>query len=426
MKNKAILTTDIYTVFNKTVINDNDNKLITLLYQPIIGSEATALYNTLVLQLDQSLILSDTYTHYYLSALLQLSLNDVYHARVRLEGIGLIKTYYKENNINEYIYEIYSPMKSSDFFNNPTLSMALYNSIGKNEYKKIKSLFQLPTFNLDGFKNISSSFNDVFMSAPLTKYETLENNLKDEKTLDIKFNNSFDFEFLRNTISSDMINENTFNNEVKELILNLAFIYNIDILKIKELVELSLNSKKLVDKIKFRKFAREYYQIENYGQLPSVVFKNQPENLQTKLTENSPKAKIIYQFENITPYNFLKAKNKSVPPARELKILENLIVDIKLNPGVVNVLIDYVLKTSNNKLNKAFIEAIATEWKRSNINTVEEAMDHVSKHNKKFTKQTYSKAKTVKTPEWFNQSQSLEEITKDEQEQLDKLLEGYK
>ncbi|UKI58211.1 MAG: hypothetical protein L6V81_01845 [Clostridium sp.] len=36
-----------------------------------------------------------------------------------------------------------------------------------------------------------------------------------------------------------------------------------------------------------------------------------------------------------------------------MKILESLLMDLKLNPAVVNVLIDYTLKTNNNKLVKS-------------------------------------------------------------------------
>lgn len=56
-------------------------------------------------------------------------------------------------------------------------------------------------------------------------------------------------------------------------------------------------------------------------------------------------------------------------------ILEYLLVDLKLTPGVVNVLIDYVLKVNHNKLTRAFIETIAGQWCREHIETVEDAMN---------------------------------------------------
>lgn len=430
MKTKDIQTTDTYIVFNKTIIHDDDKKLITMLYQPIIGTIASALYNTLILELDKNQILSTTTTHQHLMILMQLSLDDIKTARKKLEAIGLLKTYYKEANINEYVYELYSPMKVIEFFQNPTLSMALYNSVGKNEYKILKSYFELPKISLNEYKHISVSFNEVFMSMPSkNSYDNFLTNLKDEKSLKLKFNTKFDLELIKTGLATDMINDYTFTDEIVQLILNLSFIYNIDIVKMKEIIEISLTNKKLIDKVKLRKFSRDYYQIENYGALPSLIHKSQPQSLRSNSKALDDRSKIIHQFETLTPYNFLKAKNKSKPPARELKILETLIVDINLNPGVVNVLIDYALKINNNKLNKNFIEAIATEWKRNNINTVEEAMIHVEEHSSKKNKKTYQpkqKSNTNLKPSWFNEEQKLETITKDEEEALEKLLEGYK
>ena len=48
MSNLTLLPADTYTVINKTVITDSDLKLVSMLYQPIIGYTAVSLYNTLV------------------------------------------------------------------------------------------------------------------------------------------------------------------------------------------------------------------------------------------------------------------------------------------------------------------------------------------------------------------------------------------
>ena len=422
--NKNILATDTYTVFNKTIINNNDKKILIMLYQPIIGTTPIALYNTLITELDKSEILSSTETHLQLMKLTLLPLEQIKEARKLLEAIGLLKTYFKEGNINEYIYEIYSPLKPNEFFINPTLNMALYSSLGKSEYKKLKANFQIPKINLDSYTNISSSFTDMFTSCSISAKEYIDNNIKEEVTSKIKLTNMIDFDYLKSSLSNDMINEKTFNKDTNDLLLSIAYIYNLDIIKLKELIEISLNSKRLIDKDKLRKFAREFYQFENSGQIPNIIYKNQPDNLKNQPNDDSPRSRLIHQFETITPYNFLKAKNKGIPPLREIKLLENLMLDIKLPAGVVNVLIDYVLKVNNNKLSKNFIETIATEWKRNDINTVVEAMEHVELHSKK-TKKT-SNPKTKKTPTWFNENQSLEAMTKDEEEQMNKLLEGYK
>ena len=46
--NRTILPADTYIVINKTIVDEIDRKLITMLYQPIIGYSAVALYFTLL------------------------------------------------------------------------------------------------------------------------------------------------------------------------------------------------------------------------------------------------------------------------------------------------------------------------------------------------------------------------------------------
>lgn len=99
--------------------------------------------------------------------------------------------------------------------------------------------------------------------------------------------------------------------------------------------------------------------------------------------EDSRKSKLINQFEKENPYDFLASKQGARPTKKDLEIIEYLIIDQKLNPGVVNVLIDYVLKINNNKLVRSFVEQIAAQWKRSKITTVSDAMDIAMNDNDK-------------------------------------------
>jgi replication initiation and membrane attachment protein len=89
-----------------------------------------------------------------------------------------------------------------------------------------------------------------------------------------------------------------------------------------------------------------------------------------------------------------------------------LLIDIGLNPGVTNVLLDYVLSTSENKLVKSFIENKALEWKRSNINNVPDAMEKAKEERKKKTKTTKT---TTKEPSWFDKDIETDELTEEEE-----------
>ena len=164
MKELILSSADTYIVMNKSILNNDDRTILTLLYQPIIGSLSIMLYFSLWADLDKTEIMSTERTHHHLATNMQASLSEIIDARKKLEAIGLLKTYYKEGSINTYIYQMYSPIKPGDFFNHPILNMVLYNNIGKKEYEKMKSYFKLPKINTSSYEDITSSFTDIFSS----------------------------------------------------------------------------------------------------------------------------------------------------------------------------------------------------------------------------------------------------------------------
>ena len=431
MKSKTILPADTYTVINKTVLNDSDRKLVTMLYQPIIGYTAVSLYYTLIDDLDRSEVMSHDLTHHHLMATMQLKLDDIVIAREKLEACGLLKTYYKAGNINQFVYLIYSPMSAHEFLNHPILNVVLYNNLGKKEYERIVNYFKIPHINLKEYEDITSSFDQVFTSTRGNVLEVSEEIRKRENHQPI-LDKGIDFNMLISSIPSSMVNERCFSKDVKDLINALSFTYQLDTLAMQGLVRDSLNEKGMIDKTLLRKSAREYYQFEHNGDLPTVIYNKQPDYLKKPAGDHSKWAKMVYAFENLTPYQFLKAKYKGAEPTdRDKRLIENLLIDQKLNPGVVNVLIAYVLKINHEQLKKSYVETIAGQWKRLNIETVEDAMKTAEREHKKMKKVlTKDKAKTsttkkqeAKLPAWFDKELENNETSEEEVEELNKILE---
>lgn len=434
MKRINILPADTYTVVNKSIITEKDKRIISLLYQPIIGHTATALYFTLIDDLDKSELISDDLTHHHIMTNMQLSLDDFVVAREKLEAVGLLKTYMKQDYINHFVYLIYSPLSAIDFFNHPILNIVLYNNLGKVEYEKIFNLFKMPRFNLKEYSDITCSFDDVFSSVAGSVFE-YEDNIKKSECNNVFINKSLDFDLIISGFPESQLNSRCFTDEVKELINRLAFLYNLNTLDIQSILRGCINEKGLIDKTLLRKSCRDYYKFDNAGKLPTLIYNRQPEFLKKPVGDSSKKAKMIYTFENITPYQLLKAKYKGGEPTdRDKKLIESLLVDLKLNPGVVNVLISYVLKVNNEQLTKSYVETIAGQWKRLNIETVEDAMNVTQKEYSKLKKKAEKSKNTVvkeKTsisnsvePEWFNKDIDINETTEDEEEELDKILKG--
>lgn len=430
----TILPADTYIVVNKTIVDEIDRKLVTMLYQPIIGYTATTLYFTLLDDLLRHDVMSEELTHHHLMSTMQLKLSDILVAREKLEAVGLLKTYFKKDHVNNFVYLIYTPMSANEFLNHPILNVVLYNNLGKKEYEKIVNFFRVPKINLKGYEDITKSFNKVFTSVSSNTFLGNDNIIK-KNTGNIEITSGIDFNLLISSIPKSMVHEKCFNDEVKDLINSLAFVYNIDDLNMQGLVRNSLNEKGLIDKNELRKSARNFYQFEQGGKLPTLIYSKQPDYLKTPSGDTSNWAKQVYTFENITPYDYIRSKYKNGEPTlRELQIIEDLMVKQKMKPGVVNVLIDYVLKVNNQKFTRSYVETVASQWSRLNIETVEGAMRTAEREHKKLKKMLTKEKTTVSRnykvkeevlPSWFDKKIENNEMSQEEEEELDSLLKEF-
>ena len=419
MDKVSLLPADMYTVVSKTILNLEDRDNLIMLYEPIMGPLAVSLYLTLWRDLKNNSFKSEEYNHHHLMCLMKLDLKSIKEARCALESLGLLKTYVKKGDIYSYVYELYSPMSPREFLNHPVLNVVLYNNIGKMEYEAIKKSYEKKSMSLSEYEDITSSLNMTFVSSNVLPEVDATERVKQN----IQAKNVIDFDMLIASIPKDILNEKAFNKRTRELIENLAFAYNLDTIKFSEIIRNVINERGFIVAEELRKLARNYYTYHNNGKLPTLVYKEE----KTGILENmSKRDKIIYVFENTKPYDFLKSKYHGVTPTnRDLKLLETLCCDLNLKPAVVNVLIDYVLKKNDNKLNKNFVETIAGQWVRSGVKTAREAMSLAEKEQKKLI----AKAPTnIKTPEdvpvWFKTEIKRNEATLEEQKELEELMKG--
>lgn len=397
----SLLPLDTFVVINKSLLTDHGHLSLTLLYQPIIGSISTSLYLTLWNYLDEDKINSKGNNHSDLVSVMQITLDDIKEAREKLEAIGLIKTYFKKGEVNSYIYELYEPLSAYEFINNPILNTALYNNLTKKEYKRIIEQFSIPKVDLKDYKDISCSFKDIYSFVSTNK--TIDKNIKKINHLDLSFEPTINFNEVLSLIPEEILNVRSITKSLKELIYQLSFIYNLNNEQFSEILKNSIEDRKInVDLLKEN--CRNFYKFETKGLIPKLVYQTQPLSLRQDRIENTRKSILINQFETTSPKEFLELKQESTPTKKDLEIVEYLIVEQGLNPGVVNVLIDYVLKINNNKLVRSFIEQIAVQWKRSNIKTVSEAIDiALLEYDKKNNKKNNTSVKKQESlPSWID------------------------
>ena len=417
----TLLPADTYQVVNKSILSDTDRKYLISFYEPIIGHLATSLYLTLVNDLELNSQVSRDLTHHHLMSILKIPLKTLKNAREALEAVGLLKTYFKSGSINNYIYEIYSPLSPNEFFNHPILNIVLYNNIGATEYEYLKKQYQKIKIDTKDYKDITKRLDEVMDSGiNIPGSDAIERNIND-----ITVGDKVDFDMILSSIPKGVINEKAFTKKTKELINQLAFIYKIDTLKMIELIRSVLNEFGMIDKNALRLQARRMYHFNN-GALPTLIYRSQPEYLKSPAGDTSMRGKIIAMFESINPVDFLRNKYGGTKPTnRDIKIIESLVIDLEMPPAVVNVLLDYVLRKNNNKLATNYIETIAGQWKRAGLKNATEAMNFAEKENKKYTKK-FDNEKVTKEPVWFNKVNEASEVTEADKEELENLLKEFK
>ncbi|TLS39155.1 replication initiation and membrane attachment family protein [Pseudalkalibacillus caeni] len=459
---KELLPVDRLQVRSRGLLHEYDRKVLTMLYQPLVGAVAYSLYMTMWSIMEERSLSSETSTHHQLMNMMQMGLKQIYEERKKLEGIGLLNTYVKKEEDNKvFLYELQSPLTPERFFNDGVLNVYLYNRLGKTKFHSIKSYFEIPSVNVDGFEAVTSSFNEVFTSlhpsemVPERNSET-EDILQqtdnksyigrnESKGVEFTQRTDFDFDLMLQDLSDFIVPKQLLTQSVKETILKLAFVYKIEPLEMSRIVQQAYIHHEVIDGEMLRKEVSKWYTFEHGKELPSLSYRKQPVTLQefhqkVPVTEEE---KTIKAFEILSPYEVLeKVSGGGRPASADLKLVEGILFEQKLNPGVVNVLIDYVMTTNDMKLVKSYVEKIASHWARKKVSTVKEAIALARSEHKKYQEWHSSKDKGKprkstgsvrqdKLPKWMNNKKDqTEKISEDEwnakQKQLEAMLSKYK
>ncbi|WP_054703958.1 DnaD domain protein [Bacillus sp. JCM 19041] len=272
---------------------------------------------------------------------------------------------------------------------------------------------------------MTHSFSDVFTS--LTHSE-MQPKLMDED--DEAFNRDqtevigrekvglafkgFDFDLMKQALSSFVVPDELLTDDIIDLINKLAFVYQVEPLTMANLIERAALGESLQAN-DLRETIQTWYKLESSSQAPALGLRSQPVGQRTVVKEPTNEGERVTLFyEETAPITLLEMRQDgaSVAPA-DVKIIEELIVDYMLNPGVVNVMIDSVLFRNDMKLSRPFMLKIAGHWKRKKIKTVPEAMRLVKEDKQKQAEAATKKTNTSrrnsrqdKLPKWLVQEQS--------------------
>ncbi|RSD27678.1 replication initiation and membrane attachment family protein [Mesobacillus subterraneus] len=441
------LPVDQYIVASGGLLHEYDRKVLTFLYQPLIGPACLSLYMTLWAELEENRLWSEPVTHHNLMSIMDMNLKDIFHARQKLEGMGLLKTFVKNSDEGRsFIYELQPPLTPEQFFLDGMLNVYLYRKVGKNQFSRLKRFFSDKSVQAEpGFSEITKAFQDVFLSV---SPEALRQNQETATDMQAEEGKAFigrpdaskiqidpgefNFELLLGGLQESLIPKKAFSTKVKEAISNLAFLYGIDALKMKNIVLSAVNAENEIDIDELRKAARDWYQFEYQDQLPALLDRVQPARHKANIEKpKTQEEELILYFEKTSPRQLLIDLSGGAEPSKaDLQMIEEVMFKQKLLPGVVNVLVQYVMLKTDMKLTKGYIEKIASHWSRKKISTVKDAMQLAKNEHRQYlewaegkkTPATQGKRKPVRKevlPEWFEKKRDGDTDKQENQPQVD-------
>lgn len=382
-------------------ISDQDIHILTTLYQPLIGSTAYALY----MALNESVRSATEWTRPQpLSTMLvrlDIGIPDFFRARVRLEGLGLLKIFRHRKNEDAYLYEIRPPMTATDFFRDNIMRLLLFEKVGETIYQGLREQFINERPSVKEYEEITQSFLDVY-HFDIQKHNQKNQMLRDEPFLKeespsigkmITEKGEFDWTFFQEGLNQHFVNKQSITQEIKELIYTFAALYGIDELEMqRHILEATDVESGDVQKNKFISIVHRTF---HKGQTQRVKMTDRVEDSidemksQELLRRNTLKQRgfseeeleIIEHAEAVTPSNYLnsiKQQKGGFVTSNEQWVLKELVEQAPLTTSVINILINYILVIKDEAvLEKSLTIKIANDWAQKEITSPEEAMEKV-------------------------------------------------
>lgn len=359
---------------NRSLSTEEMQSLMTC-YLPLIGHNGVILYLVAI----NSGLGEEFSTHQTILHSCDLTIDQLENARIQCERTHLIRTYNKSVGERDfYIWQIELPLTIMDFIAHEVLGRRLYNVIGKSRFDAIKQMYGRENNGFADFKAISASFKAEDLIGWDEEFEQQFQLRKPKVAQTANLTIKFDTQKFLRDISPLAFPLSARSGENIRLIEECATIYGISEEDMRMLVsrcirlkDQSLDVEKLKQKVRSFKGIVPVLPQDPYT-APSIAF------LQSK-------------------------QNGIAVSSADKKLIEHLILEMKLAPEVVNVLLEYVLDNNQMRLSRSYVEKIAATWIRLNVSNKEEALAQ--------TRHEAVKGKTGRKdvlPMWFDEEPAKE------------------
>lgn len=446
-----------FYVANKVELDSEKEKVLTRLYQPLVGMLGVGLYITLLSEFDSVPIAGDYKTLYQLQDQTNSSLKDLFGSLHRLEATGLVKTYVGENPIlgEVIIFKLQSVPTAHEFFKTFLLSSLLLEKVGSSAYQRLVDDFTPREFKgLENAEEVTSSFFEVFH---LNKEKAIEpepevkeayQKVGDKPKRLLKVGNNLvkiDWQFLIDSFEAYHIDKNEIvlhKNEISQII-NFYKLSEMDFVNV-TLPTLSAADNKL-DMRAIQLSANDKFGSRTNSKIISEQIKKANEekvkNNIAKPTLSEEEQALEKDMQTLKPVDFLqdlKAEKRQIATSSErvvaFKVENNYGISMELANAVI-----YGCLQSNFTLYLRSAETIINDWASHDVTTAADAIAYMRERKQAQQERKQSRAangnkryysqkppRPVQGVDWDNYHPESEKDTPDlSQEEINEIFRKY-
>lgn len=371
MATKAIDSNSKFNIYSSFTLSNDDVAVISLLYTPLMGSDALMLYLGFTSLLERNNLKSEEILHQDFLDIYSMSALSFTKARLKLEGIGLLMSYYKDD---KYIYVLCPPLTAKNFIKDATLGLYLYSKIRREAFDYIYNHFKIEKIDKNSYDNITKSFDEVYatqidndITYDKFKYILGKKPNRNIKIKDYKFN----FDLFVKEINTDFLDTGVTKN-FTEQICNLAFVYGFDEVEMIGLYQDSINRSGLYDYRLLKNKANNLFIYKKNMKAPKLVSKDD------NVVQNE---ELVSYLENTSPSILLEDVVPNYPD-KYLQTVNDIYSNIELPRGVLNCMILKILKDKSGELPAlTYFKKVSESWIKDNVFTTLDAIKYVTTLN---------------------------------------------
>lgn len=318
-------------------LSSEQRQSLNLLYGPLIGKNSICLYEFLG-SIQNSVELEDVYL------LLNMNASQFDIARNHLEQYHLIETYVHEADM---LILLYAPLLPDPFLCHETYSRLYLASVGAKCFDKVKAMLHKDKTISSSYTKVESpldvSILDAWNESKEIAYEKVKPTIKQK----------YDFDFATLFKGMDRIFPVRLRTtENLDRIAEMAKIYGIDAKDMRKYVQRSTNP------------STHVFDLEK---LKDMVMRNR------KVMEVS---KDPYKM---SPVKFLQNKQNGIPVVKsDQALIERLCKEFQFPIEVVNTLIEYTLRQTNQQFSRNYVEKVAASWVRLGVDSRQKALEIIN------------------------------------------------